>query len=164
LSNLSRKIGRNKVKHSRAKTSSYLPKRGEKREYINGDDGGVADSLARKIAEAESKGAPTVSIPGIRMIGGSGSRYDHRAGESPADAHERGVGYAGPKMADKGKKDGSCNRTACQLPLKGERQWFMVDGSVVGSRNYYCHPCAMKFHEADRQFGDPLRCTEDTGA
>jgi hypothetical protein len=75
------------------------------------------------------------------------------------DAHARGVGYRGPPMLDKGQKDGSCNRTACQLPLAGREQWAMRDFMVRDGKLYYCADCAMKFHEADRQFGEPLRCT-----
>ncbi len=89
------------------------------------------------------------------------SRYAHRDGESPLDAHNRGVGYAGPKMADKGLKDGSCNRTACQLPLLGEPQWTMPSYGNGGTdgKYYYCGECAQKFSEADRDMGQPLRCT-----
>lgn len=58
---------------------------------------------------------------------------------------------------DKGLKDGSCNRTACQAPLKGERQWTMDD--FRGGKLYYCHRCARDFNAWDRQIGVALRCT-----
>lgn len=89
------------------------------------------------------------------------SRYAHRDGETPLDAYARGVGYSGPEMADKGLKDGSCNRTACQLPLLDMPQWTMPSHGFGGTdgKLYYCESCAMKFHEADREFRNPLRCT-----
>jgi len=92
------------------------------------------------------------------------SKYAHRDGESPLDAYARGVGYSGPEMPDKGLKDGSCNVTACQLPLLGMPQWTMKSHGFGGTdgKLYYCESCAMKFHEADRQFRDPLRCTLET--
>ncbi|MEE7490663.1 hypothetical protein SAMN02799622_01841 [Methylobacterium sp. UNC378MF] len=64
-----------------------------------------------------------------------------------------------PRKPDKGLRDGSCNRTACQAPLKGERQWTMDDFMVVGGKLYYCHRCARDFNAWDRQIGVPLRCT-----
>ncbi len=87
------------------------------------------------------------------------SPYAHRPGESPQEAHDRGVGYAGPNMEDKGQKDGSCNRTACQLPLAGKPQWMMLESLSGGQKLYYCGECARKFYEADRDFGRPFRCT-----
>jgi hypothetical protein len=95
--------------------------------------------------------APSLSMSGV-------SEFAHRDGETPADARARGVGYAGPKMPDKGQKDGSCNRGACQLPLAGRQQWTMKD-HVTGGKLYYCADCAHKFNESDREFGEPLRCT-----
>jgi hypothetical protein len=62
-------------------------------------------------------------------------------------------------MSDKGLKGGSCNRTACQMPLDGQEQWVMLEHLTGGKPLYYCAECAHKFHEADRHFGDPLRCT-----
>lgn len=80
--------------------------------------------------------------------------------KSPLDAYKAGQGYTGPLMPDKGKRDGSCNRTACQLPLAGNRQFFMKD-HVTGGRLYYCPSCERKFTEADRQFREPMRCQPD---
>ena len=118
--------------------------------------------MKRARADLEEKIGPLDQLglePDVveRMVGGH-NRYLHRDGESPVDAHERGVGYSGPLMPDKGLKDGSCNRTACQLPLRGQEQWTMKD-HMTGGKLYYCADCAMKFHEADRQFGEPLRCS-----
>ena len=86
-------------------------------------------------------------------------KFGYVPGETPMDAHARGVGYAGPPLADKGEKDGSCNRTACQMPLKGQEQWFMSEHLTGGRQLFYCAECARKFHEADRHFGNQLRCT-----
>lgn len=79
---------------------------------------------------------------------------------SPIAANRVGMGYTGPEMPDKGKKDGSCNRTACQMPLKGEPQFWMKD-HMTGGRQYYCRNCRRLFDEADHQFREPLRCTAD---
>lgn len=76
---------------------------------------------------------------------------------SPEDAHNAGLGYTGPAMADKGLKDGSCNRTACQLPMPKFGQWIMDGAYAPGGALYYCDLCARKFLDADRQFGDPPR-------
>jgi hypothetical protein len=94
-------------------------------------------------------------------LGMLGSKYAHRPGETPTEAAARGVGYSGPVMPDKGLKDGSCNRTACQLPLLGQEQWTMPSYGRGGTNGkfYYCRECARKFHEADRDFGQPPRCT-----
>jgi hypothetical protein len=89
------------------------------------------------------------------------SPFAHRDGETPVDANARGVGYSGPLMADKGLKDGSCNRTACQLPLAGQQQWTIPSYGKGGTNGlyHYCRVCAAKFHEADREFGESPRCT-----
>jgi hypothetical protein len=50
---------------------------------------------------------------------------------------------------DKGQKDGSCNVTACQVPLKGRRQGWMVNHTVENGRYYYCASCCRKFNEWD---------------
>ena len=83
------------------------------------------------------------------------------AGKDPVKANAAGVGYSGPAMPDKGLQDGSCNRTACQMPLAGQRQFFMRD-HMTGGRLHYCAACAEKFDEADAQFREPRRCTELT--
>lgn len=44
---------------------------------------------------------------------------------------------------DKGHFDGSCNRRACQRPIKGNgwfNRWTIA---------YYCQPCAFKINDAD---------------
>ena len=86
------------------------------------------------------------------------SKYAHRPGETPSDAAARGVGYNGPLLDEKGKRDGACNRTACQLPLAGLPRWSMQDYSK-GGRLYYCQKCVDLFHEHDRSIGQTLRCT-----
>jgi hypothetical protein len=64
----------------------------------------------------------------------------------------------------KGKKDGNCNRTACQAPLKGGEQWYMRDYGTTNGRLYYCGRCARQFNDSDRQFKEPQRCTFDEDA
>lgn len=76
---------------------------------------------------------------------------------TPHEARMNGRSYQGPEMADKGQRDGSCNRTACQVPLAGQPRWSMDDHR--GGRLYYCQRCVDLFHESDRQFRQPLRCT-----
>lgn len=91
------------------------------------------------------------------------ARERAEAQTDPVKAHAYGVGYTGPTMPDKGKLDGSCNRSACQMPLKGKPQFWMKDYMVASGRLHYCAECAAKFDEADRQFGEPRRCTPVEG-
>jgi hypothetical protein len=79
--------------------------------------------------------------------------------ESPVIAAANGLSYGGQTMADKGKKNGSCNRSACQLPLAGKPQFWM--DNYQGGRNYYCGKCEALFSEHDRAMRKPLRCTAD---
>ena len=63
---------------------------------------------------------------------------------------------------DKGHKDGSCNRTACQRPLSDEVQILGVrhfmDGNFTGGpRLYYCAKCSADFTAWDIRSGDPRR-------
>lgn len=67
----------------------------------------------------------------------------------PVAARQVNRAYTGPEMPDKGMKDGSCNRTACQMPLKGKRQFWMKNLMVHEGRNYYCADCARLFDEQD---------------
>lgn len=74
--------------------------------------------------------------------------------------HPRGT----PNRPDKGKRDGSCNRTACQDNLAGQPRWSMRD--YMGgedSRLYYCVTCKDDFTKSDRQFGEPIRCSIHPG-
>lgn len=91
-------------------------------------------------------------------------RARREAQSDPIKANAAGVGYSGPAMPDKGKQDGSCNRTACQMPLAGERQYFMRDHSTTGGRLHYCGKCADDFTKWDRidSPGQPFRCAELT--
>jgi uncharacterized ParB-like nuclease family protein len=50
---------------------------------------------------------------------------------------------------DKGHKDGSCNVTACQAPLAGTMQGWMVNYVVQDGRLYYCERCCHRFNEWD---------------
>jgi len=60
----------------------------------------------------------------------------------------------------KGKRDGNCNRTACQVPLEGCEQWTMRDHetNVEGKRLYYCGECARMFNDFDMRQGYEPRC------
>lgn len=59
---------------------------------------------------------------------------------------------------DKGQKDGSCNRTACQRPLKDELEHQFMDGIFTGGpRLYYCAGCAREFDRWDFRSGDRVR-------
>ena len=61
---------------------------------------------------------------------------------------------------DKGQKDGSCNRTACQRPLKGHPQWTMRD-HMTGGKLYYCQSCAFKFNDYDDSIRVSRRCVRE---
>ncbi len=63
-------------------------------------------------------------------------------------------------LPKKGKKDGLCNRSACQAPLAGKEQWFMKDHMTAG-RLYYCGACARDFNSSDRRYGEEPRCQFD---
>lgn len=62
---------------------------------------------------------------------------------------------------DKGKKDGSCNVTACQAPLAGTMQGWMVNHTVANGRFYYCGKCCHRFNEYDDRIRQPRRITWD---
>lgn len=66
---------------------------------------------------------------------------------------------------DKGKRDGRCNRTACQRPLAGKPQFYMDGIFTAGPRLYYCGDCEHEFTKWDRidRPGEPLRCKPDEG-
>lgn len=67
-------------------------------------------------------------------------------GKMPGDAEDRPDGL----KPDKGKKDGSCNRTACQRPLAMESEHqFMEAPFTAGERLYYCAYCAITFDRVD---------------
>lgn len=61
------------------------------------------------------------------------------------------MGGATANKPDKGQKDGSCNVTACQAPLAGTMQGWMVDYMVQNGRLYYCERCSRRFNEYDDQ-------------
>lgn len=85
------------------------------------------------------------------------------AATSPVEANRLGLAYTGPEMPDKGQKNGSCNRTACQMPLAGQPQFWMVNHMVHNGRYYYCGKCERAFSKWDHidRPGEPLRCTPD---
>jgi hypothetical protein len=85
-----------------------------------------------------------------------------QAATSPVAANAVGLGYTGPQMPDKGEKDGSCNVTACQMPLAGKPQFWMKN-HMTGGRLYYCGRCERRFSDWDREIREPLRCTPDEG-
>lgn len=61
-------------------------------------------------------------------------------------------------MADKGLKDGSCNRTACQKPIKGASYYNK------STQAYYCKECADSINwiggrkDTMALYGVPLLC------
>lgn len=63
-----------------------------------------------------------------------------------------------PNRPDKGLRDGSCNRTACQDVLAGQPRWSMVDYAVKDGRLYYCATCARDFNMDNRRHREPERC------
>lgn len=81
----------------------------------------------------------------------------------PNIAYRSSARHTGPNNPDKGMKDGSCNRTACQRPLKGRVQYYMTTPFTAGEKLYYCRDCADSFAHWDRidRPGEPLRCTLD---
>ena len=88
------------------------------------------------------------------------ARYDLHDAEAEGRrgwmSHPRGE----PDRNDKGLRDGSCNRTACQDNLAGFERWSMHNhGFTEGNRLYYCRTCAVDFNQSDRQFNEPLRCS-----
>lgn len=53
--------------------------------------------------------------------------------------------------ADKGRANGSCNRTACQAPLAHEPTHQFMDGNFTGrGKLYYCAKCSRDFDHWDR--------------
>jgi hypothetical protein len=63
-----------------------------------------------------------------------------------------------PIKDDKGKANGSCNRTACQAPLADEPEHQFMDGNFTGGpRLHYCERCARLFDRDDATFSDPVR-------
>lgn len=81
-----------------------------------------------------------------------------RAAESPVEARRWGLGYSGPILPDKGKANGSCNRTACQYPLADEPVHQFMDGNFTGGpRLHYCAKCAADFDDWDHRSGDRIR-------
>lgn len=56
--------------------------------------------------------------------------------------HYGQYGYEGPQKPDKGRKGGSCNRTACQRP---GAYWYNR-----GSMSWYCTNCAHMLNHANR--------------
>ncbi len=59
---------------------------------------------------------------------------------------------------DKGQADGSCNRSACQAPLKDEPVHQFMSGIFTGGpRLHYCAACAADFDAWDKQSGDAVR-------
>jgi hypothetical protein len=82
--------------------------------------------------------------------------YPHARYDRGWMSHPRGE----PNREDKGQRDGSCNRTACQDNLAGFERWSMHNiGYTEGNRLYYCRTCAVDFNQSDRQFGEPVRCS-----
>jgi len=60
----------------------------------------------------------------------------------------RGIPEPPPIKSDKGLQNGSCNRRACQSP---GATWFNI-----GTRAYYCQPCALKINRINADYGEPI--------
>jgi hypothetical protein len=103
-------------------------------------------------AERKAAAAPPIPQKPVSAL----PKWDKKSGEEYN-------GYVHAPKADKGQKDGSCNRTACQAPLKGEPQYYMRADFNPNGRVYYCEVCADLFTASDRRFnpGEPPRCTLD---
>lgn len=71
------------------------------------------------------------------------------------------MGGATANKPDKGHKDGSCNVTACQAPLAGTMQGWMVNYVVTNGRLYYCERCCRRFNEYDDSIRESRRITWD---
>lgn len=98
----------------------------------------------RVVTRSAARGIP--ASPATRTTASAEGTYDWgRSDTTPA----------------KGKRDGNCNRTACQAPLKGREQWYMRDYGTTNGRLYYCGRCARDFNASDRKFNEPQRCTFD---
>lgn len=77
---------------------------------------------------------------------------------SPLTARAAGLAYNGPNMPDKGQANGSCNRSACQMPLAGEPVHQFMEGNFTGGpRLHYCATCAADFDDWDHRSGDRIR-------
>jgi hypothetical protein len=94
---------------------------------------------------------------GMRVVKGKIVFSGH--GSSMIPAHSIPFSDREPDKEDKGKKDGHCNRSACQRPLAGHPQYWMPNYS--GGRYYYCEACEHLFSDIDRRGGHILRCTLD---
>ena len=84
----------------------------------------------------------------------------HNSLETPLESFARNVLYRGPAMPDKGLRNGSCNRSACQLPLAGQPQWTIPSYGEEGTdgKFYYCRVCADLFKKVDDECRRPFRC------
>ncbi len=83
---------------------------------------------------------------------GSAARQKHQRFIGLRNAGIVSNGPDGPETADpmrKGKKDGNCNRAACQAPLKGRRQFWMTEMGKTNGRLYYCGRCEFEFSSWD---------------
>lgn len=80
-------------------------------------------------------------------------RRINRRSAQPAPAKRSStVEVASENNADKGLKNGSCNRTACQHPLAEEpTHQFMAPPFTAGERLYYCAHCSLDFDRIDEQ-------------
>jgi len=121
----------------------------------------MAASDARVMAALAATGYNHPAVVALRARMDEHAVYDR--GDPVAEgrrgwmSHPRGE----PNRPDKGKRDGSCNRTACQDVLAGQLpRWSMSDHEhFTNGRLYYCQTCAEDFNKSDIRFGTPERCT-----
>lgn len=63
---------------------------------------------------------------------------------------------------DKGHANGSCNRTACQVPLAHEPTHQFMEGIFTGGpRLHYCTTCAADFDAWDYRSSDRVRISRE---
>lgn len=88
---------------------------------------------------------PACAQPGQHLVSGRGIFHDMWS------CQLRRTSPPPPMPLDKGKLNGSCNRTACLAP--GANWWNK------GSRAYYCRACAETInHDGCRRYGGPDLC------
>lgn len=114
-----------------------------------------------RVSREESERRRREAEEWLRKAEAKAAARDLAATTSPLTAHAAETSYRGPNMPDKGKRDGSCNVTACQMPLLGKPQFIMREPWCAGEL-YYCKRCNdgfRKWDEIDRP--GTYRCEPD---
>lgn len=101
----------------------------------------------------------------INRQGGTRRPNGHRYDFKMQRAITTGVPAPTINKPDKGKLNGSCNRTACQAPLADELDHqFMIVSGTANQRLYYCAHCARDFDDWDHRSGDRIRIAREVKA